>query len=180
MNRLKVYGLSACRLNITSSNNETEFSGVWIRGVTRDIILTVSHFTKDPTNTTAEAFSTYDANDFNSPSVKCELIHDFNDAMGKRDFAIFAPCSSENTRSPTQSITIAAILPEVGLLSTIAILFNYNAAPTAGNPNHLALPVQNCCCLNYWYINGLAVRGNLNMLNPKTLQPGRRTISVDK
>jgi hypothetical protein len=111
---------------VTSSNKTTNLSGVWIKGASRDIILTVSHFKKDPKvstsnkNTTAEVFtSTFGDSLLGAVGLKCKLVHDFNDPGGERDFAIFAPDSDENVRSPAQSITIGSILTDATSLSGV-------------------------------------------------------------
>ncbi|KAI9694340.1 MAG: hypothetical protein M1820_008988 [Bogoriella megaspora] len=182
MDRLKLYSLSACRLIVTSSGTVTKLSGVWIKGRTRDIILTASPFGKDlivsPENTTAEVFPTYAGDNFNCPSVKCGLIHDFNNAMEKKSFAIFAPLSGEDTRSPAQSVEIQAILPEAGPLFGTAVSFGYNGEATKKNPDHDALAISDCRCITCWRASALSVCPDLDSPDPRALHPDYRTISV--
>lgn len=187
MTRLKPYSLSACRLRVTSSNQITELSGVWIKGVSRDIILTVSHFKKDAKistcteNTTAEASTTTIGN-FPYALVKCNLVHDFNDPGGERDFAVFSPCSDTNARSPTQSISIESILTGARSLSGVAISFGYNTMPTILQDGHPDPNIQDCPCIGCWSgsASGLSTSLNANLPspNPHALGPDHRTISV--
>ena len=179
MDRLKTFSLSACRLKVNSSNKHTELSGVWVKGLTRDSILTVSHFAKSSSatsaNTTAKVFSTFVGNEPRCEAVDCKLVYDFSNATNKKDFAIFAP--KEDIRRPVfQSIPIPLILPEVSTLSGLAISFGYNTAPTSKIESHINLPVQDCPCTNCWYASGL--RPDLGPLEPNALVPGHRTISV--
>ncbi|KAF2239910.1 hypothetical protein EV356DRAFT_511216 [Viridothelium virens] len=187
--RLNPYSLSACRLKVTSSNQGTELSGVWIKGLTRDVILTVSHFKKDTTkptsasNTTAEAFTTMIGSTFSAVPIRCELFHDFDNPGGPRDFAIFTSCSGENSRSPAHSIPTTEIIPEAGSLSGIAISFGYNTILPEGKEKHPDPNIHNCNCTKCWYgsSNSVLQRLNANLSPPDPrllLAPGLRSISV--
>jgi hypothetical protein len=191
---LQPYSLSACRLKVTSSNETTNLSGVWIKGASRDVILTVSHFKKDPKiststeNTTAEVFTSIVGNTLpGALGLKCKLVYDFNDPIGERDFAIFTPNSHENVRSPTQSVAMGSIFIEATLRSGLAISFGYNSTPTEPREHHPDPDeVQRCPCTYCWYASGLAVSTKLNVdlalreqhLDPLSLGGGHRSIGV--
>ena len=188
MARLSPYSLSACRLDVTSSNKRTELSGVWIRGLTRDIVLTVSRFKKDTKvstsvkNTTAEVFTTLTGNASQDTPVKCGLFRDFNDPCGKRDFAIFVPCSDEDVRSPAQAVERATILPDTTSLSGIVISFGYNSQPSAEISNHPDPEDTDCHCINCWYGGGNIVcqklDENLTPPRPHILGSGYRVLGI--
>ena len=190
MTRLGPYSQSSCRLVVKSSNLRTELSGVWVHGRVRDVILTVSHFQKDPKvtagpmNTTAEIFSDCFGNSINALPIKCELYYDFNDPMGEQDFAIFVPCSDKISRSPARAIDIATISSEANSLSGIAIGFGFNSPPTAAENGHPDNSVTHCGCINCWYGSGNAVRQKLQkndaVPDPRVLSAGWRTITVGK
>lgn len=190
MTRLQPYSLSACKLYVTSSNQETQLSGVWVRGAIRDVVLTVSHFKKDtkiPTNnknTTAKVFTVLDGNVLNAQHTKCELFFDFNDPCGEKDFAVFTPCIDEDARSPAQAITLATISTKAWPFFSPAISFGYNTAPTKGEDGHPNGRVQDCPCSSCWYASGNAVCEKLARDKASVpsyedaLRPGFRTISV--
>ena len=188
MTRLSPYSLSACRLDVVSSNQQTELSGVWVRGLTRDIVLTVSHFKKDPKittnagNTTAKVFTTLTGNLSSKNPIQCELFHDFNDPDGKSDFAIFVPCGDKKLRSPAQAIKQTDILANSTSTSGTVISFGYNTSPTAPVNNHPDPSVRDCRCLNCWQgsANLVCQQLNQNLASPSPciLAPGLRTISV--
>ncbi|KAF2240010.1 hypothetical protein EV356DRAFT_511309 [Viridothelium virens] len=189
MTRLKPYSLSSCRLVVLSSDLQTELSGVWIRGLTRDVILTVSHFKKDArvpataANTTAEVYTTLLGNGIPNPQVKCELFHDLNDPIGENDFAIFTPCGDGNHRSPIQSIPTALISTAATSLSGTAISFGFNASPAPADNKHLNTSVHDCTCTNCWYASAYNVSKNLQGVeppDPRVLAAGARTIGVGK
>ncbi|KAF2229003.1 hypothetical protein EV356DRAFT_571468 [Viridothelium virens] len=192
MTRLKPYSLSACRLNVTSSNKLTKLSGVWIKGATRDVILTVSHFKRDDNpkilasagNTKAEVVTTACGDWVATPPVECELFYDYKDPGGERDFAIFVPCTSKSARSPAQSIPIGTLFADAKVSSDIVLSIGYNTLPTAAEKDHPNANVQNCRCISCWYASGNAISQkfscSIDAPTEQILTPGCRSISVGK
>ncbi|KAI9711457.1 MAG: hypothetical protein M1820_002020 [Bogoriella megaspora] len=193
-NCLKPYTLSACRLTVDSSNLKTDLSGVWVKGQTRDIILTVSHFKKrtdvpaTEKNTLATAYTSMTGSlTIGNPTI-CELYYDFGDVNGPLDFAVFVPRSQSDPRSPASALPTSKIMTEA-LPSThlnIAISVGYNSEPKQGVNGHPDSRTRNdaCSCVNCWFGSGNEVTRNLgtNMSSPgpNILVPDFRVVGIGK